>query len=74
MKSQFVEFNIGTALTATERAIMFRVKMGMTNEEIAQNLCLSVNTIKSHRARIFKKLNVDTISEALTVLDNYQLL
>lgn len=73
-KGQFNEFNLGKVLTTTEKAILFRVKMGMTNEDIAKNMYLSTHTVKTHRARIFKKLNVDSISEALTVLGNYQLL
>lgn len=46
----------------------------MTNEEIAQNLYISVNTVKTHRMRIFRKLHVETITEALTVVANYHLL
>lgn len=53
---------------------MERIKKGMTNEEIASNLNLSVPTIKTHRMRIFKKLSVKTIAEALTVIGNYNLL
>lgn len=73
-ESHFKEFNLANTLTITERAILFRAKMGMTSEEIAASLYLSVHTVKTHRGRIFKKLNVDTISEALTVIGNYQLL
>lgn len=72
--NKFVEFNLGKTLTVTEKAILFRAKMGMTNEEIANNLYLSVHTIKTHRVRIFKKLNVNSIGEALTVIGNYHLL
>lgn len=46
----------------------------MTNEEIAKNLFISVNTVKTHRTHIFQKLHVDTINEALTVVENYHLL
>lgn len=73
-EGKFIEFNLGRLLSVTERAILFRAKMGLTNEEIAKSLYLSVHTVKTHRARIFKKLNVDTINEALTVIGNYQLL
>lgn len=73
-EGHFKEFNLAKTLTVTERTILFRAKMGMTSEEIAESLFLSVHTVKTHRGRIFKKLNVDTISEALTVIGNYQLL
>ena len=46
----------------------------MTNEEIATNLNLSIPTIKTHRMRIFKKLSVKTMAEALTVIGNHNLI
>lgn len=46
----------------------------MSNEEIADDLYLSLNTVKSHKMHIFKKLNVANITEALLVVGNYQLL
>lgn len=61
-------------LTATDKAILQRAKKGLSNEKIAEELFLGVNTIKSHKTHIFKKLAVSNIAEALVVLDNYQLL
>lgn len=46
----------------------------MTNEQIAKALHLSVPTIKIHSMLIFKKLNVDTMNEALTLIGNYHLI
>ena len=73
-EQRYIEYNLGLSLSLVEKAILHRARKGMTNEEIAQNLFLSVNTVKTHRMRIFKKLKVDTITEALTVIANYQLL
>lgn len=73
-KNRFEEYNIGINLSDVEKAIIYRIKMGMTNEEIAKNLFISVNTVKTHRTHIFHKLHVDTINEALTVVENYHLL
>lgn len=53
-----------------EKVILEHIKKGMTNEEIATNLNLSVPTIKTHRMRIFKK----TMAEALTVIGNHNLI
>ena len=47
--------------------------MGMTCKEMAQRLYMSINTVKTHRMNIFKKLQVNNIAEALTVIGNYQL-
>lgn len=71
---RFMEFDLGVTLSLVEKAIMHRARMGMTNEEIAKSLYISVNTVKTHRMRIFKKLQVDTITEALAVIGNYQLI
>lgn len=71
---EYKEFNLGITLSLVEKAILHRARKGMTNEEIAQSLFISVNTVKTHRMRIFKKLKVETITEALAVVGNYQLL
>ena len=57
-----------------EKAIMHRVKMGMSNEDIANSMFISVNTVKTHRTHIFKKLGVKSITEALAEINNYQLI
>lgn len=73
-EKRFVEFNLDATLSLAEKAVLQRARTGMTNEEIANSLCLSVNTVKTHRMHIFKKLNVTTITEALAVVGNYQLI
>lgn len=72
-ENRFVEYDLGVTLSLVEKAILHRARMGMTNEEIAQSLYISINTVKTHRMRIFNKLHVDTITEALAVIGNYQL-
>lgn len=47
---------------------------GKTSKEIADELHISLSTVKTIRGRIFKKLNVKSISEALVVVRNYHLL
>lgn len=70
----FQEQNLGIRLSIAEKAVLLRAKKGMSNEEIANDLFLSQNTIKSHKMHIFKKLGVSSIAEALVVVGNYQLL
>jgi len=38
---------------------------GMSNKEIAEQLCLSIRTVKAHMSNIFTKMNVASRSEAL---------
>jgi two-component system response regulator NreC len=51
------------ALSERELEVLRLIALGHTNNEIAQQLCLSVRTIESHRAHIQQKLGVSTRSE-----------
>lgn len=53
-----------TALTSREIEILTLVSMGSTNEEIAQKMCISTNTVKTHLYNIFKKINVENRLQA----------
>jgi LuxR family transcriptional regulator, maltose regulon positive regulatory protein len=37
----------------------------LTNEEIAEDLCVSINTVKSHLRSLYRKLNVAHRREAI---------
>lgn len=52
-----------TSLTLREREILVRVVSGMLNKQIADDLTLSENTIKTHRARIMRKMAVESFAE-----------
>lgn len=71
---QFLEYHLGVHLTPTEKAILQRARKGMTNGEIAKNLFITESTVKTHKLRIFHKLHVTTIAEALVIVGNYHLL
>ena len=45
-------------LTERQIQILALVAVGTTNEEIADRLCISPHTVKSHLYRIFRKINV----------------
>lgn len=47
---------------------------GYTNHEIAEELEISVNTVKYHKKVIYKKLKVSSISEALKIAFELELL
>jgi DNA-binding CsgD family transcriptional regulator len=46
------------SLTRREVEVLSMVAIGCTNEEIADDLCISSNTVKTHTYNIFKKINV----------------
>ncbi len=62
----FQEFlhNIGT-LSMAERAVFDLYLKGHTAKEIADILCLSINTIKTHNKRIYMKLGVTSRKELM---------
>ena len=45
-------------LTSREMEILAMISMGAKNEEIAEKLCISPNTVKTHIYNIFKKIGV----------------
>ena len=52
-------------LTERERAVLSFLATGMSNSEIADELCLSVNTVKTHLAAIYRKLPARRRREAV---------
>ncbi len=51
------------SLTSREKEILVLVISGKLNKEIAFELGMSENTVKSHRARIMRKMTVGSIAE-----------
>jgi DNA-binding NarL/FixJ family response regulator len=58
----------GLGLSDREFEVLLLVSQGLTNKQIADELVLSVNTIKKHTQNIFTKLNVDSRTAAVTRL------
>jgi LuxR family transcriptional regulator of csgAB operon len=55
-------------LTKREAQILHRTTLGETNREIADRLCLSEHTIKTHMHNIFKKINVKNRVQAANLV------
>ena len=55
-------------LTSREREILGLLGKSCSNQEIAQALCLSESTVKTHLRNIFRKLRVHNRSEAMALL------
>lgn len=54
------------SLTIREKEIIRLLAAGKTNQEIAGTLFIGYNTVRNYRARIFAKLEVNTISELVS--------
>ena len=50
--------NLMVSLTPTELRIATMIKVGLKSQEIADKLCVSLHTAKTHRRNIRKKLNI----------------
>ena len=56
------EFDRYTLLTAREREVLQLVGEGFTNQEIADQLGLSVKTVQTHRAAVMEKLGLRDVT------------
>ena len=61
-------------LTSRESEILQLVAKGRTNNEIAMDLCISVNTVKRHLNNTFMKLGVSTRTQAIRVAQSQGLI
>jgi LuxR family maltose regulon positive regulatory protein len=56
---------VAVDLSAREHDVLERVAGMMSTEEIAADLCLSVNTVKTHLKSVYRKLAVNRRGEAV---------
>ena len=47
-----------TSLSPREEQVLLRVALGCTNRQIAHELCLSIKTVETYRARLMEKLSL----------------
>jgi LuxR family maltose regulon positive regulatory protein len=52
-------------LTTREGEILSLIKQGLSNEEIASRLCISLSTVKKHASSIFQKMGVSSRAQAI---------
>ena len=61
-------------LTDRETEVLRRLVGRLPNEEIARGLFITVNTVKTHKKAIYRKLEVSSVSEAVARARALQLL
>lgn len=52
-------------LTAREREVLKLIAEGYTNQDIADRLVISANTVQTHRTRIMQRLNLHSRAELI---------
>jgi DNA-binding CsgD family transcriptional regulator len=55
----------GYGLSEREREVLELLSQGLSNQEIADHLFVSLNTIKTHLSKIYQKMNVTSRTQAL---------
>ena len=58
-------------LTRAEARVLSVLLLGASNREIAQRLCVSIDTVKTHVQRIFRKLGVASRAQALATIRDF---
>ncbi|MEA3332856.1 MAG: LuxR C-terminal-related transcriptional regulator [Pseudomonadota bacterium] len=59
------------SLSGREREVLIEIGIGSTNDQIADHLCISQHTVKSHIYRIFRKINVPNRLQAALWASKY---
>lgn len=53
--------------TGREAQVLERIVAGRLNKQIADDLGISIKTVKAHRANIMEKLNANTVADLLKI-------
>ena len=61
-------------ITARELEILELIAGGLSNREIAERLCVSENTVKTHSSRLFEKLSAKRRTQAVQIGKELQLI
>ena len=62
------------ALSEDERKVLLLSAQGFNMDEISGKICKSVNSVKNYKRRLFERVGVCSISEALSYATNYGLI
>lgn len=60
------------SLTKTEKVVLNKLKEGKRSKESADELNISVHTFETHKKNIFRKLNVNSTTELMSLIDDYK--
>ncbi len=64
--NEHIEVNLSeTGISKREYEVLKLISEGLSNQEIAEKLFVSTNTIKTHTSRLFEKLEVKNRTQAL---------
>lgn len=56
---------VSDPLTEREKEVLYLIKMGFTDDEIACRICIELNTVRFHKKNIYQKLHVTNSRQAI---------
>ncbi len=63
-----------TVLSPREREVFGMLSRGCSNADVAAELCVSIKTVRTHRAHIFEKLQIHSVAELVGLAARHNLL
>lgn len=73
MNKSFVENSYKPSITIKEKSVLDLMDKGLSNKEIAEELNVSLSTVKTHINNIYSKLQVKNRLQALELARAYEL-
>lgn len=64
--------NMGGNISQREREILYMLSKGCSSKEISRSLSISYHTVRTHQKNLYKKLNVNSIGEAIAKYKNIE--
>jgi len=62
------------SLSKREKQLLFMFSKGMTNKHVADTLCISDHTVRTHREQIRKKINVSNLYELIKFTEAFKMI
>ena len=65
MRQDSPQEDLYSTLTNREREVFQMIAEGLSTREISETLCISLSTVKTHRANIMEKLEINNLSQLI---------
>lgn len=70
----YSRFEAKPILTRREKEVLFEIAEGLTNQQIAEKLCISITTVSTHRQNLMLKLEANNTAVLIKTAAKYNLI
>ena len=70
----YSRFDAKPVLTRREKEVLFEIAEGLTNQQIAEKLCISITTVSSHRQNLMLKLEANNTAVLIKTAAKHNLI